>query len=122
MNIRSDETGSVRRLEDGTTEEAGWITVVGQDDPEDERLMPQRMARLQRRTDEPLHLLDSSDTAELNPGFLIIAPAPWPDESSAQAMRSEFRRRSTTYVKRAWPAPDACTDATVPGPGSAGPP
>lgn len=30
MNIRNDETGSCRQLDDGTTETAGWITVDGE--------------------------------------------------------------------------------------------
>lgn len=30
MNIRNGETGSVRELDDGTTEEAGWLDVDGQ--------------------------------------------------------------------------------------------
>ncbi|MEO0601104.1 MAG: hypothetical protein AAF211_06685 [Myxococcota bacterium] len=85
----------------------GWFLVLAQDEELDEPLLRPRMRRMQRRVPEPLHLFRSADFPRLNPGYLAIAPGPWPDRAGAEAFLAERPRRGA-YVKQAWSAPDPC--------------
>lgn len=90
------------------TGEDGWFLVVGQDDEEDAALVEPRRRRLQRRSREPLRMWRSADFALLTPGYVFVAPDPWPTADQAEAARAG---RTAAYVKRAWVAPDPCTEA-----------
>ncbi len=80
--------------------DAGWMLILAQDDEVDADLLGPRKRRLERRDPEALHVFSSSELPGLNPGFLVIAPAPWPTEEGARAARPRWRRGA--YVKQAW--------------------
>jgi hypothetical protein len=86
----------------------GWLLIVGQSDEDDRAVLENRRARLQRRTEEPLYILSSASLPGLNPGFLVIAPAPWPVRALADDARLAWPHRARVYVKRAWEAADPC--------------
>lgn len=85
----------------------GWFLVVAQDEEADGPVLGPRLRRLSRRTTEPLYVYRSADFPLLNPGYLAIAPGPWPDRQAAEAFRAQRARRGA-YVKQAWTAPDPC--------------
>jgi len=85
-----------------------WLHILGQDSVDDRELVGPRRDRLERRVGEPLWLYESAALPDLNPGFVVIAPAPWPTEEAALAAVRAARRVPGSYVKRAWSAPDAC--------------
>lgn len=92
----------------------GWLLVLAQDDEDDQALLDARRRRLERRRpDTPLLTLESSRFPELNPGFLIVSPGPWAERAAAEAAEATWRRRSTSYVKRAWPAANGCEGITT---------
>ena len=88
--------------------EPGWLLILAQDTDTDRALIEARARRLKKKKTDDLLILDSSDFPELNAGYLIVTPAPFPDRIRAEAARTEWGRRSTSYVKRAWPGPDSC--------------
>ena len=53
-------------------------------------------------------MLPSAWFPDLNPGFLVITPAPYPTEAQATEARREGPRSAQSYVKRAWRAVDPC--------------
>lgn len=85
----------------------GWMLVLAQDDDDEALLLEPRLRRLERRDPEPLHLYPSADFPLLNAGYLLIAPAPWPDEDAARGARHRWHTASS-YVKQAWAPLDAC--------------
>lgn len=89
----------------------GWLHLVAQDDDVDAEVLAYRHRRLQRRYPEPLHVWPSAELPGLNPGFLVVAPAPFPAEAEARAARDAWRSLHRHYVKRAWTAPDPCSGA-----------
>jgi hypothetical protein len=72
-----------------------------------------RMDRLRRRDGDTLYMLDSADFPELNGGFVVVAPAPWPTEAEARRARGRWKRSALAYVKSAWRAPDPCGGTPV---------
>ncbi|MEN0065134.1 MAG: hypothetical protein AAGA48_23525 [Myxococcota bacterium] len=92
----------------------GWLLVLAQDEEVDEPVLGRRMQRLQRRVPETLHLFRSASFPLLNPGYLAIAPGPWPNRDAAEAFRSERPRRGA-YVKQAWSPLDPCAVDPVVG-------
>lgn len=93
--------------------EDGWFLIVAQDNVSDEILLKARARRLQRRTDETLHLRPSSEFPNFNAGYLVVSPDPWATEAEARAARKVWGRRMGTYVKRGWTAVDPCASLTV---------
>lgn len=88
----------------------GWLLVLAQDNHSDRELIKARMRRMQRRHDDPLVLLESDSLPGLNPGFLVVTPAPWASRGDAEAARADWGRRTGVYVKRAWSALDGCEE------------
>lgn len=88
--------------------DAGYLLILGQDNERDADLVEPRRRRLQRRDPEPLYLMSSSDFPGLNPGFVMITPAPWATAAEAEVAKSRWTRSASAYVKRAWIAPDPC--------------
>lgn len=86
----------------------GWLLVLAQDDEDDRDLVVPRVRRFERRDPEPLYLLPSADFPELNAGYVVVAPGPWPTEAEAEAARHRWGRSASAYVKRAWSATDPC--------------
>lgn len=85
-----------------------WLHVVTQEDEGDVAVLDPRERRIGLRYPEPLHRYVSSRLPGLNPGFLVVSPAPWPDEASARAAKSQWNSLRRHYVKRAWIAPNPC--------------
>lgn len=86
----------------------GWLHLVVQDREGQEDVLAYRSTRLSRRYPEPLRRFQSSDLPGLNPGFVVMAPAPFPTEEQARAARKSWRSMHRHYVKRAWTQPDPC--------------
>ena len=84
----------------------GWFVILAQDDVSDARLLGPRMRRLQRRSPERLYLFSSSDFPDFNPGYIVIAPGPWPTRAEAESAQERVRRGA--YIKAGWQAPSAC--------------
>jgi hypothetical protein len=87
------------------TGQDGWFLILGQDDESDAGLVEPRRRRIQRRFPEPLSLWTSADFSLLTPGYVFVAPDPWPTEQEADAARAGW---GAAYPKRAWVAPDGC--------------
>ena len=88
----------------------GWLLILVQRTEDDADLLRPTMNRLQRHNPSPLLTLHSSDFPELNAGLVVVSPPPFADEASARAAGADWRRKTTQYVKRAWPAPDPCQE------------
>lgn len=88
----------------------GWLHIVVQDREGQEDVLAYRTTRLGRRYSEPLRTYLSSDLPGLNPGFLVVAPAPFATEEAAKDARKSWRSMHRHYVKRAWTQPDPCAD------------
>ena len=88
----------------------GWLLIVAQAEEGETELVETRRDRLLRRYPhvERLHVLPSAWFPELNPGFVILSPDPWPTATSAREGRRAWRRRWRAYIKRAWRADDPC--------------
>lgn len=89
--------------------EAAWFLILTQDTPADRELLEARARRLQRRNIDPLALMESASFPEMNAGFVIVAPDPWPSEAEAEAARRAWGRRTGVYVRQGWAEPDPCT-------------
>lgn len=85
-----------------------WFLILAQDIESDRELLKARMRRLQRRHSDPLSIRESASFPEMNSGFLIVSPDPWPTREEAEAARKSWGRRTGVYVKRGWQALDAC--------------
>jgi hypothetical protein len=96
----------------------GFFLILGQDKESDADLVEPRRRRLQRRDPGRLYLMSSSDFPGLNPGFVMIVPAPWPTAEEAEAAKGRWTRSASVYVKQAWIASDACATSvkTASGP------
>ena len=92
------------------TDHDGWMMIIAQDDLQDAALLEARADRHRRQTGQTLRTLPSSNYPELNPGFLVVGPGPYPTEEEAKEAREGWGRRTRTYIKRAWKAPNACAD------------
>jgi len=90
--------------------EDGWMLLLLQEDEAETEKIAWRQRRLERTSPEPLHVYPSAWFPGLNPGFLVVAPAPWADKASADAARGRGRRWRASYVKRAWEAVDPCAE------------
>lgn len=90
--------------------DAGWVVILAQDTEDDRDLLESRRRRLSRKRDGTLLILESATFPELNAGYLIVTPPPFATEADAQAERLQWGRRSTSYVKRAWPEPAPCPE------------
>jgi hypothetical protein len=90
------------------TSQDGWFLIVAQDDLDDRHLLEARVQKIRAKAPFDVHILPSAWYAELNPGFLIAAPHPYFSEEEAQAARQSWRRKTRSYVKQAWIAPDPC--------------
>lgn len=88
--------------------EPGWLLILAQDTEDDREVLESRARRLNRRNPTRLLFLNSADFPGLNAGFIVVTPAPFADRATAEAARLTWGRRSSTYVKRAWPQPDPC--------------
>ncbi len=88
--------------------EDAWLLILHQADEGDRERLEWHTERLQRGSPEPLHLFSSAQLPGLNPGFLVVAPAPWPTEEEAREARPRAPRWRRSYVKQAWTAPDPC--------------
>lgn len=87
----------------------GWFLVLAVlPDDEYPEILQQRLAWHASGWSEPLHLYRSSSFPGLNPGFWIIAPAPWPTRVEALEARRRGSPWRRSYVKRGWIAPDPC--------------
>ncbi|MEZ4317325.1 MAG: hypothetical protein R3F61_07465 [Myxococcota bacterium] len=86
----------------------GWFLILAQDIEKDRDLLEARMRRMQRRHADPLTIRESASFPGMNPGFLIVAPDPWPTRDEAEAAREVWGRRTGVYVKRGWEALDGC--------------
>lgn len=89
----------------------GWMVFLAQAYESEIALLEPRRDRLQRRSAEPLMLLLSSSFPELNPGFSVVTTAPWSSEEAARAERKQSFRVMRAYVKRAWRAPNPCSNS-----------
>ncbi len=85
-----------------------WFLVLAQDDPLQADDVQARMGRMARKSDLPLHMLDSADFPGLNAGHTIVTPDPFTSEEEAKSMRHNWGRRAGAYVKKAWDAKDPC--------------
>lgn len=90
--------------------EDGWMLILAQADEEDRDKIDWRMRRYERKSPEPLDVLPSAWFPGLNPGFLIVAPAPWSTRDEADDARSRAPKWRRAYVKRAWTMADPCED------------
>ncbi|MBW2256205.1 MAG: hypothetical protein JRI25_16640 [Deltaproteobacteria bacterium] len=88
----------------------GWMLLLSQEDEEDAEKLAWRKRRLDRTSPEPLHTLTSSEFPGLNPGFLVVTPAPWPTRAEADLARTKATKWRRSYVKKAWTAPDPCAE------------
>ncbi len=86
----------------------GWLHMVVQDREGNDEVLAYRATRLAERYPEPLRLYQSSDLPGLNPGFLVMAPAPFATEEQATVARKSWRSMHRHYVKRAWTQPNPC--------------
>lgn len=86
----------------------GWFLILAQDIEKDRDLLQARMRRIQRRRREPLLIRESALFPDLNAGFLIVSPDPWPTEEEATAGMAAWRRRTGVYVKQGWQVRDSC--------------
>ena len=82
-----------------------WFLIIALDDEDDEALLEARMRSLQGRYPAPLSIWRSSELPDLNPGFVFVAPDPWPSRAGAVAAKREWGYRTRSYVKRAWRSP-----------------
>ncbi len=97
--------------EEGLTELAGdpgYLLILTQDDEADANLVDARMRRLQRQDAKQLYLFESASFPLLNPGYVLVAPGPWPTREAAEAARRPRQRGA--YVKQAWNAVNGCSD------------
>ena len=90
--------------------EDGWMLLLLQEDESEAEVLAWRKIKLERRSPEPLHTFPSKWFPGLNPGFLVVAPAPWSDRASAEAARGKGRKWRASYVKRAWEAVNPCAE------------
>ena len=86
----------------------GWLHIVVQDDEGNEEVLAYRATRLGLRYPEPLRPYASSDLPGLNPGFTVMAPAPFATERAARDARRSWRSMHRHYVKRAWEQENPC--------------
>jgi hypothetical protein len=86
----------------------GWFLILAQDIPIDRDLLEARMRRIARRHDDPISIRESAQFPNMNAGFLIVSPDPWPTREEAEKARPYWGRRTGVYVKRGWSAPDTC--------------
>lgn len=90
------------------TSHEGWFLILAQDDLDDRHLLEARVQKIRAKAPFDVHILPSAWFPELNPGFLIATPAPFFTEEEAQEIRQSWRRKTRSYIKRAWAAPDPC--------------
>jgi hypothetical protein len=96
--------------------EDGWFLIIAQADEADADQLKSRVQRLAPRVPDwdgdgfpdPLEIFESAMFPGLNPGFLIIAPAPFATEAEARTAATKWRPVRQTYVKQAWKAVDPC--------------
>ena len=86
----------------------GWLHIVLQEKEGSERAIVHRAARFRARYPEPLRGYASSDLPGLNPGFTVLAPAPYRSETEATIARRRWRSMHRHYIKRAWTREDPC--------------
>ncbi len=92
----------------------GWFLILAQDIPADRDLLDARMRRIARRHDDPLSIRESAMFPNMNAGFLIVSPDPWPTREAAEDARSHWGRRTGVYVKQGWSAPEHCSTPDEP--------
>lgn len=88
-----------------------WMLVLAVQPEEDRAKAEVKAGKLARSLPpgEALQVLPSSSLPALNPGFLVVVPAPWPTEAEARKALQTWRDvPSGAYVKQAWEAVDPC--------------
>ena len=91
--------------------EDGWLVLLALVDDDEPERAERHLRRIAKRAPkgERLSVLPSSLFPELNPGFLVVMPDPYPDEASARAaLQSWPGRTARSYVKRGWKVVDPC--------------
>lgn len=96
--------------------EDGWMLIIAQGDETELEQLRSRVQRLGPRVPDwdgdgqpdPLEIFETAMFPGLNPGFYIIAPAPWASEKEARDAAARWKPRRQAYVKQAWTAPDPC--------------
>ncbi len=93
----------------------GWFLIMDvREEDEDPDILNQTLRRIQKRSAEPLYLMESSLFPGLNPGFWLIAPAPWATQQEAQAAKKRWFSWRRSYVKRGWEATSGCDSSETP--------